>query len=210
MRSEANAWHERNNAKVMANLDADRVIGALAVYDIKPKTVFEVGCGTGARLARMKETMGCEAWGCDVSTQAIASGIASYNIKIGWREAKNLRTIPTGGFDMVIYGFCLYATDPEELFLVAREGDRILKDGGHMVVYDFLPDYPHARNYAHLPAIKTHKMDYSKLWLWHPAYSLTGIVTSPHEFGEEIDGNNRVAVAILKKDMKNAFPLVGE
>lgn len=207
-RTEANAWHERNIAKVEKNLNADKVIAALAAYGIKPKTVFEVGCGTGARLARMKETMGCDVWGCDLSTVALASGALKYNIKIGWREAKNLRGIPTEGFDVVIYGFCLYATDPEDLFLIAREGDRILKDGGHMVVYDFLPDYPHSRKYAHNPSIRTHKMDYAKLWLWHPYYSLAGIVTSAHEVGEEIDENNRVSVTILKKDTKNAFPLV--
>lgn len=207
LKSEADAWHRRNHKKVETNIEHDKVIAAIRRADLHPKTVFEVGCGSGARLARMRDTMGCEVWGCDVSTQAIAHGIKQYNIKIGWREAKNLRSIPKEGFDMVIYGFCLYAIDAEDLFAIVQQGDRILKNGGHMVVYDFSPVIPHSRVYGHDPSLRVNKMRYSNLWLAHPAYKVVYDDLSSHEEGEEISEDTAVSVTIMSKHMDTAFPL---
>lgn len=208
--SEADEWHQRNKAKVSA--ENDPVIKAIVDCGIYPETVFEVGCGSGYRLAAMKDSWGAKVWGCDLSTQAIAHGMAQYgkegDFHIGWREAKNLKGVPTSGFDMVIYGFCLYACDPDELFQIVREGDRILKDGGYLVVYDFLPDHPHSRNYKYDRMLRTYKHDYSKLWLGHPYYRLHKQVVMPHEAGEEINNDTRVAVTILRKDTEGGFPLV--
>jgi ubiquinone/menaquinone biosynthesis C-methylase UbiE len=208
IQSEADAWHRRN---VKKSRFPDPVIEAIKQADIHPETVFEIGCGDGFRLAAMRDKMGCKVWGCDLSKEAIAHGLKVYGDKdliIGWREAKNLRGVPTEGFDMVIYGFCLYQCDPEELFTIVKEGDRILKDGGHLVVYDFSPDAPHAKAYAHEPILKTRKMDYAALWQAHPAYRLSQKVLFGHEPTDaEITSDNRVAVTILKKDMRNAFPL---
>ena len=209
MQSEADEWHQRNVAKVSG--ENDPVIKALVDSGLYPETVFEVGCGSGYRLAAMRDAWGAKVWGCDLSTQAIAHGMKQYGNKgdfhIGWREAKNLKSIPSSGFDMVIYGFCLYACDPGELFQIVREGDRILKDGGHLAVYDFLPDHPHSRNYKYDRMLRTYKHDYAKLWLAHPHYKLVHRSVFAHEEGEEINHDTRVAVSILKKDVEGGFPL---
>lgn len=207
MQSEADAWHERNISK-LSPVD-DPVIAAITSQNIMPETVFEVGCGNGYRLAAMRDSMGCKVWGCDISSKAIAHGIKRYGkgLNIGWREAKNLKAIPTEGFDMVIYGFCLYACDPSELFQIAREGDRILKDGGHLVVYDFLPDHPHSRNYKYDRMLRSYKMNYANLWLVHPHYKRAHQRVFAHEEGEKINHDTRVAVTILKKDVEGGFPL---
>ena len=211
MQLEADAWHQRNKAKTTAAISSDDpVIRTLVEAGLKPRTVFEVGCGHGYRLAAMRDSWGAKVWGCDLSKDAIRYGLQKYgdnDFQIGWREAKNLRGVPSQAFDMVIYGFCLYACDPDDLFIIAREGDRILKDGGHLVIYDFLPDHPHSRSYKYDHMLKTYKADYSKLFLGHPYYSIYKQVVMPHEAGEEINGDTRIAVKILKKDVQNAFPL---
>lgn len=208
MQSEADAWHQRNKVKTAA--ESDPVLGVLRAEGIYPETVFEVGCGHGYRLAAMRDEWGAKVWGCDLSKEAIRYGLQKYGDKdfqIGWREAKNLKGIPSQGFDMVIYGFCLYACDPDDLFMIAREGDRILKDGGHLVIWDFCPDFPHSRSYKYDSMLRTYKADYSKLWLGHPYYKLHKQVVMPHESGEEITNDTRVAVTILRKSVADAYPL---
>lgn len=209
MQSEADAWHERNVAKFVHA--SDPVVQAIKTLGLQPKEVFEVGCGNGYRLATIRDVYGARCWGCDLSKDAIAHGLRTYgdnDLQLGWREARNLKGIPTGGFDLVIYGFCLYQCDPEDLFQIVREGDRILKDGGHLVVFDFLPDHPHSRNYKYDRMLRTYKHDYAQLWLAHPYYKLAHRTVFAHEEDESvIDHNNRVAVSILRKDIEGGFPL---
>lgn len=214
MQSEANEWHERNHRKFSDSVNvytSDPVIRALVDAKIEPREVFEVGCGNGYRLAAMRDYWQCKVWGCDLSEDAIRHGIQTYgtnNMQIGIREAANLKGLPTGGFDLVIYGFCLYQCDPEELFQIVREGDRILDNNGYLVVYDFKPDYPHSKNYKYDRALRTYKMDYSRLWLAHPHYSIYHQRFMSHDAEEDvIDHNNRVAVTILKKSVEGGFPL---
>jgi ubiquinone/menaquinone biosynthesis C-methylase UbiE len=218
MQSEADAWHERNVGKIVESdtletLASDPVLLALCEAKHIPiggMHVFEIGCGNGYRLAAIRDHWFLECYGCDLSKAAIEDGVRRYgteNLHIGWREAKNLKGIPTEGFDMVIYGFCLYACDPADLFQIAREGDRILKDGGYLVIYDFLPDHPHSRNYKYDRALRTYKHDYSKLWLAHPSYTIAHQRVFAHEDGEEINHDTRVAVTILKKNVEGGFPL---
>lgn len=211
MQLEADAWHERNKAKTTAAISSDDpVIRTLVEADLKPRTVFEVGCGHGYRLAAMRDAWGAKVWGCDLSKDAIRYGLQKYgdnDFHIGWREAKNLRGVPSKSFDMVIYGFCLYACDPDDLFMIAREGDRILKDGGHLVIYDFCPAEPHSRPYKYDSMLRSYKMDYSQIWLAHPYYSLTKKVLFPHEAGEELTDDTAVAVTILRKSIADGLPL---
>lgn len=39
--------------------------------------------------------------------------------------------------DLIIFGFCLYLCDPQDLFTIAANSDRLLVDKGVMAVYDF-------------------------------------------------------------------------
>lgn len=205
--SEADAWHKRNKYKLRATA-SDPVMSALLRAGIYPKSVFEVGCANGYRLAYMRDMWNIEVNGCDLSTAAIQDGLETYGLELLWREASRLKGVRNKSYDMVIYGFCLYQCDPEDLFSIVLEGDRILKDDGYLVVYDFLPDHPHVKKYAHEPSLKTFKHDYASLWLANPAYKMAHQSIFAHEADESIiDHNNRVAVTILKKEVVNAFPV---
>lgn len=201
--NDGDAWWRRNSEKV--GLGVDPVIQAIKDHDIFPKKVFEIGCANGWRLKLLREQFGCECWGCDISHEAIAANVDKEN-RVYWREATRLKQIPQG-FDMVIYGFCLYVCDPKDLFRIANEGDRILKNEGHLVIHDFLPEHPHSRIYRHDPDLRSNKMDYAKLWLANPAYSLVSRRVYPHEHGEEITEDTRTAVTILRKNLTTAFSL---
>ncbi|MGB6911936.1 MAG: hypothetical protein WBE42_04170 [Pseudolabrys sp.] len=51
--------------------------------------------------------------------------------------ADDLSAFGPDTIDLLIYGWCLYLCDREDLFKIVTEGDRILKDSGYLVVYDF-------------------------------------------------------------------------
>ncbi len=199
---EGDAWHMRNAARTHEQPN-DRVIPILKELGIFPTSAFEVGCGTGWRLRALRDTFGCSTFGCDVSRLAVGDDPGLIT-----REARDLKGVKSGDYDLVIYGFCLYACDPQDLFKIVAEGDRILKDNGHLVVYDFAPAIPHSRKYEHDDRLRTTKMQYGGLWLAHPQYSLVKHRVFAHEEGQEISDDTSVAITVLRKNsVAKAFPL---
>lgn len=185
---EGDAWLERNKQKLPPRNDP--VIDALVLNSIMPERALEIGCADGWRLKRMSDIYLCEVAGLDPRKSDEA-----------WIEQGTARSLPykDNAFDVIIYGFCLYLCDREDLFKIVTEGDRVLVDGGHLVIHDFHPEYPHKRAYKHCNNIYSYKMDYAKLWLGNPAYKLvTCMVTGLTESDE--------SVSILKKDVAGAWP----
>lgn len=193
MASEGNAWLKRNKDKI--DPERDPVMFALETFKINPANVLEVGCANGWRLEVLERDWGCNAWGVDPCANPFRKKIL--------RNTADKTGMQTGMFDTVIYGWCLYLCDPEDYFSIATEGDRVLADDGYLVIHDFLNEgNPYKNKYKHKEGLFSHKMDFSKLWLGHPSYSLVGT----QSYG---DGDDRTAVIVLKKDIKNAFRIQG-
>jgi len=179
----ADAWFVRNRDKLG---ERDPVSDRLDANAIAPTRVLEVGCANGWRLKKLKEAYGCEIAGIDPSHQAVTAS-ANGNIKRG--RAHRLPFV-YGTFDLVIYGFCLYLTNPADWFAIAAEGDRVLADGGHIIIHDFA-DYttPHAVPYEHAEGVLSYHVNFAGLWLMHPWYRLVDWSRWDNE-----------VVAILRKD----------
>ena len=133
-----------------------------------------------------------DCWGAELSPLAVKD--ADPHIKMNLEPAMS-------SCDLVIWGFCLYLVGPYNLLYNAYTADSYLKDGGHIVIWDFLPDHPYSRIFEHNPELRSRKMDHAQLWLAHPAYSLV----RRDIYG---DGDDRTHVTILRKDMADAFPLM--
>lgn len=164
---------------------------ALVEANIQPRSVLEIGCANGWRLKLLENKYKCMTTGVEpapVHTGNIIRGMA-HNIPI------NQLT-----FDLVIYGWCLYLCDREDLFKIASEGDRVLQDEGFLLIYDFHPFSPHRRTYKHKEGLFSFKMDHSKLWLANPAYSL---------YRRYMHGptDDPISVTILKKNTVKGWPL---
>lgn len=194
LESEGDAWHNRNKDKPFSSLRNELIIRT--VYNAS--SVIEVGCGDGRYLANLRSMYGgdCDKFmGIDPSAEAVhAASMAYPDIKFNVGTASS----PTDATrcDLLIYGFCLYVCDPESLQNVAAIGDSILGDGGHLIIHDFDPEYPHKVPYHHVPGLFSYKMDYSKLWLANPAYSLVS---------KTVIGDG-TAVWVLKKDVAAGWP----
>lgn len=186
---EGAAWLKRNEKKLTGN--DDPVIQAIDTYKIKPKRILEVGCANGWRLdllqAKFKSAL------CGGIDPGIDSPISRGRTVIEYGTAEKLGFL-AGSFDLLIYGWCLYLCDPEDYFEIVKEGDRVLKDGGYLIVHDFADEHPYKVPYKHKKGLFSHHYDFSRLWLSHPAYSL---------YGRTIQEGT--CVTILQKDLKNAF-----
>ena len=190
---EADAWYKRNLQRLGR---ADPVSVMIARNKITPKSVLEVGCADGWRLAKLRDRYGCEVLGIDPSPDAGRAALQTYGIPVHRSSARNLLTGP-GEHDMIIFGFCLYVTDPEEWFAIAAEADYALADNGYLVIHDFAEPTgnPFTRPYEHHRDLVSHHFDFAKLWLSHPFYVLTArALTGPDDM-----------VTILRKVTSTAF-----
>ena len=107
---------------------------------------------------------------------------------------------PDQHFDVVIFGFCLYLCDRSDLFRVASEADRVLRAPGYLLIKDFYAISPTRREYHHRPGVFSHKMDYRRLFDWHPDYVCVHHEIAHHATGEPTDDPDEwVAVSLLRK-----------
>jgi len=172
LESEGDRWFERNRDGMVKVSEADPVTVAITGLNLKPKRVLEVGCSNGWRLALLRDLLGCEIMGVEPSRQA-AIDAASRRVPVVQATASTLAlSLP---FDLVIYGFCLYLTDPTDWLRIAAEGDAVLAPGGHLIVHDFYGHgAPFARRYEHRDGVLSYHFDFARLWLAHPLYTLVG------------------------------------
>jgi ubiquinone/menaquinone biosynthesis C-methylase UbiE len=151
--------------------DEDRIIQVLLrMPSVAGFRVLEVGCGSARRLHWLHSNMGLECHGIEPSARATAEANARGGISVVQGTADQL-PFPSNSFDIVIFGFCLYLCDRSDLFRIASEADRALKESGYLIIHDFFSPSPRTREYHHLSGIMTHKMDFRTLFTWHPHYS---------------------------------------
>lgn len=174
LEGEGDAWLERNRHALLCRhtrQQHDPVADMIEQMGIKPKRVLEVGCANGWRLAALRDKYGCEVFGVDPSRQACIEA-AAFRVPATQSTAT---TLPETGapFDLVIYGFCLYLTDPGDWLTIAGAGDQVLAAGGHMIIHDFADvSPPFARKYVHHDDILGYHFYFPELWLSHPVYQI--------------------------------------
>lgn len=187
---EAEAWLKRNETVLPPRKDPVGTV--ISLHSIIPDNVLEIGCSNGWRLDELSEKYGCNVFGIDPKES-----------KLPWITTGTAEKLPykDGTFDLVIYGFCLYLVDRDDLFKVVMEGDRVLADGGHLIIHDFSPEYPHKRPYEHCEGVYSYKMNYENLWLANPSYRM--IYSTRHGS----DNDDYESVCMLKKDVGGGWPI---
>jgi SAM-dependent methyltransferase len=155
--------------------------------------VLEIGCANGWRLKKLRDKYGCEVFGVEPSEAA-------------WKEAKEQNIWVDRGiaaslpykdaiFDVVIMGFCMWLTEPSEWFRNVAESDRVLKDGGVLIIHDYCEPRPMKRPYNYdeeassQANVWNYFFDWPKLWLAHPAYQM---------IAESMTANREIVSALRK------------
>jgi ubiquinone/menaquinone biosynthesis C-methylase UbiE len=210
LREEGDAWFSRNKETITTRSGKpgdDAVLKVISSLNLVPKAALEIGCADGYRLRGLEAMTGAACSGVEPSSDAVAEGLRlspHHRLKVGTADALDFAD---EAFDMVIYGFCLMYCDRKDLFKVAMEGDRVLKDGGHVILYDFCTDIPYRNAYSHKPGYYCYKMRYGDLFSWSPLYSVIHHQLLSHPGADDITHmDDRIGITVLRKNVKDAFP----
>ena len=203
LQSEGDSWISRNK-QALASIklpDDDallREILELPLSNIGKVKVLEIGCGDGTRLNWIKNHMDADCYGIDPSAQGVsaacAKGINAYQGTADKLPFKNKF------FDIVIFGFCLYLCDREDLFKIASETDRVLRAPGWLMILDFYSPLQRENHYHHYEGLKSYKMNYPTLFTWHPHFeSMTHKVRLRSQKKYTDNQDEWVSVSVLRK-----------
>lgn len=200
LNKEGNAYFLRNR-DLKRNFKKDLLtkIVEKKLVNSNRKNILEIGCGDAGRLNYLKTKFyNNNYFGLDPSTFAIKFGKkinSKLKLKIG--EASELK-FEDNKFDIVIFGFCLYLCDDDDLFKISSECYRVLKKNGFIIIQDFITSKLIYNNYHHEKNIKTRKMDYIKMFNWHPKIVLQSISKYLIPKNKKIN-ENFITIAVLKK-----------
>lgn len=204
LQSEGDAWFTRNQQGVACRKLPDDDALLREILDLFPLSagkklkVLEVGCGDGTRLAWIKNNLNADCYGIEPSSQAVATARLKH-IDAQQGTADEL-PFDSHSFDIVIFGFCLYLCDRDDLFRIASEADRVLRSPGWLMIMDFFSPTPRARTYHHCPGVQSYKMDYRAMFAWHPDYEcMTHKIRHHGETSYTDDPDEWVAVSVLRK-----------
>lgn len=210
LENEADEWFKRNFlSESKQDREKDLALKFLMDLDLNGKRVLEVGCADGWRLDDLKKIFSCSVIGIEPSEMAIKEGKNRHpSVDFLRGTAANIQ-VDDASVDVLISGFCLYLCDRSELFKIAYEYDRVLKNGGIIVITDFISNFPYKNTYSHLSGMFSYKMDYGSMFTWNPAYSIA-LMKNVDMTTISIDGNNpdnKITLTVLKKDNDVAYPL---
>tara|TARA_B100000700_G_C14990014_1_gene830806 strand:+ start:797 stop:1456 length:660 start_codon:yes stop_codon:yes gene_type:complete len=207
--SEGDNWFDRNKNTIHENVKIG--IDFFISFVNKKNKILEIGCSDGKNLNYLSEKLPhyeLDLYGIDPSKKAIESGKQNYrkiDLKVGTSDQ-----LKYGDkfFDLIICGFFLYLVDRNLIFKTVSEIDRILKEGGYLIIVDFDVPTPFSNDYKHYKDIQSYKNDYSKFFIGGGHYTLIGKKQFSHEnkdsFHQSI--NERISSAILYKELiKNIY-----
>lgn len=207
LEGEADAWFERNQAVIdTRDVEKDIVVRYLISRGYKPKNFLEIGCSNGWRLRGVERLMGAACFGIELSVAAVEDAKKQsphLDVRVG---AAHALPYDDHQFDMVLYGGCFSYCEPEDYFTIIKEGDRVLADGGTMIIYDFCTNTAYRNAYHHQPGLFCHKMPYADLFTCHPAYQVVHHEVIPDDTGmPPADMDQRYGMTVLRKDMAAGF-----
>lgn len=209
---EGDAWFRRNRNALQNKGKHDWPLALIDQLDGRDSigSVIELGCANGWRLGRLQETLPSRLVGVDASAEAIADGRERYpGITLLHGP---LADVPVQEeFDLTIVFFVLHWVDRSSLARCIGEIDRVTRDGGLLVLGDFLPDNPQRRHYHHLPEqrLYTYKQDYVKIFEAMGTYREIARATFDHEYpGDRIraaQSSSRCMCSVLKKSLTGYY-----
>jgi SAM-dependent methyltransferase len=211
---EADNWFKRNCAALGKAPADDKILGRLGAIGIAGKKVLEIGAANGWRIAALVR-LGAAAIGIEPSAMAIEDGRRRFpGIRLEPGVGHDLSLFADGEFDVVYLSYVLHWIERRRLMQTASEIDRVLKDGGWLLIDDFCPDLPHRLLYHHRTDIKlfTYKQDYAGIFTGANLYRLEERVIYAYgnqcRTGETVAvGHESAALEILRKTTHGRYPL---
>ncbi len=210
---EADAWFERNKT-VVDNYKPqnDRVLELIKSYELQPEKVLEIGCSAGYRLNAIKELLPeTQVYGVEPSSRAIEFGRTMYNqVNFLHGTADDLSEFETDSLDIVVVGFVFYVIDRNILLKVIAEIDRVLKNGGVLIIVDFFSESSLKNIYQHIDEFNAYsfKQNYEEIFIATRLYYLLDKSTWSHS-NKKLDASDdyydKYSISLLKKDLDASY-----
>jgi len=210
---EADAWFNRNKS-VLLNYtkERDRVLSLIKEYNLAPKNVLEIGCSAGYRLNAIKTSFeGCSVFGIEPSKEAINYGKQQYpGVNFINGTADDLSSMEDESMDVVVVGFVFYVIDRNIFFKVVAEIDRVLKNGGILIIVDFFSETALKNVYQHIKDFSafSFKQNYDEVFTASKLYYLLDKSTWNHS-EKVLDAtdnyHDKYSVTLLKKDISASY-----
>ncbi len=208
--SEGDRWFDRNNPRSKKfDPQADPVCRLIDLYSLKPRKVIEVGAANGVRLEAIRERYQSKVFAVDVSSKALADGKNKFPYIKFIRGVAH--AIPTKEFfDLVIINFVFHWIDRSNLLRSVGEIDRVVMDGGFLVIGDFYPSNFTKVRYHHLPdgEVYTYKQNYAAIFVASGLYSHVSLLTGDHSSGSfeaEVSDDGRRGTWLLHKTLGEQY-----
>jgi ubiquinone/menaquinone biosynthesis C-methylase UbiE len=203
LNSEGDSWHSRNESALSRRKlpDDDLILQEILKINNNEKkiNILEIGCGNGYRLEWLTNNINASCFGIEPSKQAVKIALKK-GIHAIQGTAESL-PFDRNSFDIIIFGFCLYLCDREDLFKIAAEADRVCKNPGWIIIQDFYSSNFSTNEYHHFNGMKSFKMNYRSLFTWHPFYECTSHKIIEHDNSIYNDNkNNWMALSTLRKN----------
>lgn len=207
--AEGDAWYRRNAAHLETKAPHDIAMRMIGILDndlvCGVRSVCDVGCANGWRLDALGKTLpnASRLCGFDASDSAIMAGrgFPGLDLRPGLVEDSPFDE----KFDLVIVSFVLHWIDRVKLTEAIARIDRLVANGGLLMVLDFLPDRPSKRPYHHLQnnEVFTYKQDYSRtfgeLGTYQELARLTFVHDRPEAGVAPASAQERAICALLHK-----------
>lgn len=211
---EGDEWYGRNRS-VLRNpdyLSIDIPLFVMGKFGIVPRRALEIGCSNGWRLSEITKRFSCECHGVEPSEKAVKEGTELYpGITLRRGLASALPYQEGEKFDVVIVSYVLHWVSRNSLWRSLAEIDRVVADGGYVILCDFLPDFPSRRRYHHVSEsdVFTYKFDYSKIFLSTPHYTEVFRLIYDHddrcEIKADVPALRRGFCSVLKKSEAGCY-----
>jgi SAM-dependent methyltransferase len=215
LEGEGDRWFARNAAFLSSEEQRRRDLPLRMLSlspSYKPQRVLEIGCSTGWRLAVLRERYACAVTGVEPSAGAIEEGKRLYGSDFDLRRGlASALPLPAGEtFDLVICAYVVSWVSRSALLQTVAEIDRVLDNGGHLIINDFFPNSPERRRYHHLENGEafTYKQDLAHLFVGTNLYRQVGRTSTEHESKTDelftmrhLDSGNRIMCDVLQKDL---------
>ena len=213
LKYEADAWFGRNKKIIESySVETDKVVSLITDYRLKPKRLLEVGCSAGYRLNGIKQMFkNCDVFGIEPSLAAINYGKKKYplvNFQKG--TADDMRCYKSESMDIVIVGFVFYVVDRSVLLKAVAEIDRVLKNGGELIIIDFFSEKPNKNRYKHIKndSAFAYKQNYEAIFTSANLYHLLSKSTFSHiakAYDASKDYFDKYSITLLKKDINASY-----
>ena len=202
--SEADNFYKRNIQR-FKNIDYEKHKIILKIKQIiktrKKINLLEIGCSDAGLIDFIdKNFKNIKCFGIDPSSKALDSQ-KNKNLTLKKATAEKL-PFKKNLFDIIIYNFCLYLCDTEDLIKIVSEADRVIKDRGFVIIYDFYFKGIKYVKYIHRKNIFSRKMNYGKLFTWHPKYNIVKFYKFKHQKQNIEFKNNKLnttAIYLIEK-----------